>query len=410
MKTDRHIPRALTADVKLGHFVDRPEDSNLRWAAARPWARRLLAYLIVGSIPLFADARSLAAQQLSTPGELQPPGPSATPSLHQLAFEGMAGEVSRPDRGKTALAAVAETGPVAAKAKAELQPKAFARSDPRAVGLLHKVLTMLVYGPAFHAKVRETVWTNGREVVGVGTYEQAGEGSGRFQLQLTMHDGDGKHRLQQISDGRLAWTRSEIAGKVTLRRVDVGRLDEWVGKSVGHLDIAPSLAVGAWAELLTTIGRDHTLKVVGARLEGEPVWVLTGELKADRRAQVMADSGRDQWPMLYPTHVRIAIRSQPVPSSGFGELLPVRFEFWSDPIDAEKPSDQEATETRAATGQGRLITLVELYSIQPIKPPPAERFRFENQDAEVNFINETDRYIRSYGVQLTERELRSLRR
>ncbi len=85
--------------------------------------------------------------------------------------------------------------------------------------------------PSFHAKVRETVWTNGREVVGVGTYEQAGGGSGRFNLQVTMHDGDGKHRLQQISDGRLAWTRTEIAGKVSLRRVDVGRLDEWVGKS-----------------------------------------------------------------------------------------------------------------------------------------------------------------------------------
>jgi hypothetical protein len=410
MKTDRHIPRALTADVKLSPSAGRPEGLNPCSHAAQALARRLFACLIVGSITLLTDIHSLDAQQLSTPGGPLPGSPSMTPSLDQLAFEGQTGDVSHPGGDESALAAVAEKRPAAANSETNLQSETLGRSDPRAVGLLHKVLTMLVYGPAFHAKVRETVWTNGREVVGVGTYEQAGEGSGRFQLQLTMHDGDGKHRLQQISDGRLAWTRSEIAGKVTLRRVDVGRLDEWVGKSVGHLDIAPSLAVGAWAELLTTIGRDHVLKVVGARLEGEPVWVLTGRLKADRRAQVMTENGRDEWPMLYPTRVRIAIRSQPDPSTGFGELLPIRFEFWSDPVHAESPSDPAAVATNTSIDEGRLITLVELYSIQPINAPPAERFRFENQDAEVNFINETDRYIRSYGVQLTERELRSLRR
>ena len=103
-----------------------------------------------------------------------------------------------------------------------------AQSETQAVQLLRAVLEMVVNGPAFDAKVRETVWTTGRGVVGVGTYEQAGGGTGRFNLQVTMHDGDGKHRLQQISDGRLAWTRTEISGKVSLRRVDVGRLDEWV--------------------------------------------------------------------------------------------------------------------------------------------------------------------------------------
>ena len=48
--------------------------------------------------------------------------------------------------------------------------------------------------------------------------------------------------------------------------------------------------------------------------------------------------------------------------------------------------------------EGRLITLIELYSIGAITPPPTERFRFDNQDAEVNFVNETERYIELYGV------------
>ena len=168
--------------------------------------------------------------------------------------------------------------------------------------------------------------------MGVGTYEQAGAGSGRYNLQVTMHDGDGKHRLQQISDGRLAWTRTEIAGKVSLRRVDVGRLDEWVGEATSEMPISPRLRVGAWAEMLSTIERDYVLGVVGAKLTGQPVWVITGKLRDDRRKQILAESQRAEWPMLYPTRVRVAIKSKPDPETGFGQMLPSRIEFWSDPV------------------------------------------------------------------------------
>ena len=286
------------------------------------------------------------------------------------------------------------------------QTPSIKQSNPKAVGLLRQVLAMVVHGPAFHAKVRETVWTNGRAVVGVGTYEQAGGSSGRFNLQVTMHDGDGKHRLQQISDGRLAWTRTEIAGGVSLRRVDVGRLDEWVRNSLGETELAPRLTVGAWAELLCNVERDYTLDVVAASLEEEAVWVLTGELRDDRRTRIhQANARKDkEWPMLYPTRIRIAVRAKSDPKTRIGELLPIRFEFWSDPIAASEDEDDPAAKN------GRLITLIELYAIQPINPPSAERFRFENQDDEVNFTNETDRYIEQFGVQLTERELRQLRR
>ena len=40
---------------------------------------------------------------------------------------------------------------------------------------------------------------------------------------MTMHDGKGKHTLQQISDGRLAWTRTQIGETVQLQRVDVAQ-------------------------------------------------------------------------------------------------------------------------------------------------------------------------------------------
>lgn len=279
------------------------------------------------------------------------------------------------------------------------------QSSPKAAMLLQRVLAQLVAGPAFDAKVRETVWTTGREVVGVGTYEQAGGSTGRYNLQLTMHDGDGKHRLQQISDGRLAWTRTDISGRVSLRRVDVGRLDEWVRGATQNMAIAPRLKVGAWAEMLSTIERDYVLDVVGASLKEDPVWVITGKLRRSRRNAILAESGRKEWPMLFPTRVRVAVRSQPDPATDFGALLPVRIEYWSDPVHAD-----EAEDMPTSNENGRLITLIELYSLRPISPPSAERFRFENQDAEVNFTNETDRYIEMYGVHLTERERLQLRR
>ena len=282
--------------------------------------------------------------------------------------------------------------------------------NPQAIVLLKRVLQQLVHGPAFHCKVRETVWTNDREVIGVGTYEQAGQGTGRYHLQVTMHDGSGRHRLQQISDGRLAWTRTEIASGITLRRVDVSRLDEWVGKSNASDLIAPRYTVGAWVELLSTIKRDYELDLVGATLEQETVWVIKGELRSRRRVDIMSRGDRTSWPMLFPTRVHIAIASRPSESTDVGTLLPLRFEFWSDPTSPTLGglSSQESLEN-PDSGR-RLITLIELYSFQPIIAPPVERFRFENQEAEVNFINETDRYIQMHGIQLTEREKLQLRR
>ena len=282
--------------------------------------------------------------------------------------------------------------------------------NPQALVLLKRVLQQLVHGPAFHCKVRETVWTNDREVIGVGTYEQAGQGTGRYHLQVTMHDGSGRHRLKQISDGRLAWTRTEIASGITLKRVDVGRLEEWVGKAGENRLIAPRYTVGAWVELLTSLYRDYTLDLVGAKLEGKPVWVIKGEINSRRRAEIMGQSDRTSWPMLFPTRIHVAIGSSSGKTAQEGTLLPLRFEFWSDPLSTFNKTDGESLELQPEETGGRLITLIELYAIQPIIAPPVERFRFENQEAEVNFINETDRYIQMHGIQLTDREKLRLRR
>jgi hypothetical protein len=335
-----------------------------------------------------------------------------------------------------------------------------ASSHENARRLLRRVITQIALGEAFDAKVRQRVWVGGREVIGVGTYEQAGDGSGRFNLQVAMHDGDGKHTLQQISDGRLAWTREQIGDEVTLRRVDVGRLDQWVhGSSLsdqsGSLagadtprslvgDLPPSVRVGGFAEILERLASDYRLKLVAGHLEDHEVWIVRGSLRNEVRAEMLADFLDNEWPELCPTEAVVAIAKTPNPETQFGQGIPVRFEFWASPSkitdEVKRPFEPDvatepdnavsvdvADEIQSSTaspkaaqpspgtaaGQAassRLVSLIELYAIRPIASPPVGRFRFENQDMEVNFTNETDRYLSRYGIRITERQSRLLRR
>lgn len=302
--------------------------------------------------------------------------------------------------------------------------------------LLARVIEQIALGPAFDAKIRQRVRVGDREVIGVGTYEQAGDGSGWFNLQVAMHDGDGKHTLQQISDGRLAWTRKQIGEEVILQRVDVGRLDQWVQGAVAPVyhhpnasaepianHLPPSVRVGAWTEMLERIAADHDLTLASGRLEQREVWIVRGKLRADVRAQQLTDFGTENWPELCPTEVVVAIAKSAAIETGFGKGLPLRIEFWSDPIGthlsavegADRPGSQsdsepDATTTALSAEPSHLISVIELYSIRPISPPPIGRFRFENQDMEVNFTNDTGRYLSRYGIHITERQSRMLRR
>ena len=135
----------------------------------------------------------------------------------------------------------------------------------------------------------------------------------------------------------------------------------------------------------------------------EKLLVISGALRDEARERIQSESGAKKWPELFPTHVKIAISPAADPETGFGEGLPVRMEFWSDPVASPQASD-------VVRREGRLVSLIELYSIRPITPPPVERFRYENQDARVNFTNETERYLRRYNIRLTETQRKQIRR
>jgi hypothetical protein len=266
--------------------------------------------------------------------------------------------------------------------------------------LINQVIDRLANGEAFDCKLRQTVRAAGREVVGVGTYLQVGGGTGQFSFQMNMHDGDGKHTLQQISDGRLTWTRTAIADEIKLSRVDVGWLDEGARTLDRQARIKPSMKVGGPSEMLDTLRQDYDLSLGRSKLGKQSLLVIIGKLKASSRSRAVQHVGGGALPDLYPTRIHIAIAADDDPKTGFGKGLPVRIEHWSDPID-----EVAETGTAARTGKKRkLISLLEFYSIRPVTPPPVERFRFENQDAEINFVNETGRYENRFNIKVSAKQ------
>ncbi|WP_182866837.1 hypothetical protein [Stieleria mannarensis] len=358
MKIDRHDP-------------DPPNRRVKRCFTAKACRR------FIGSVL----ATLLTLSSLTTPFSFGQPPPRATeapPSLH--TDHGPPGENAGPDH------------------RSEQQR---VNDQQRAAALIDQVIDRLANGAAFDCKVRQRVRTAGREVLGVGTYLQVGGGSGQFSFQVEMHDGDGKHRLQQISDGRLTWTRTQIAGVVSLSRVDVGWLDEGARTLRRNDRIKPSMLVGGPSEMLDSIRRDYDLKLGKSSLSGRPLLVVIGTLKQTRRDQVAAFSHGGVLPPLFPTRVNVAIAQDDDPEIKFGKGLPVRIEHFSDPIAEPEDAQPEAAEVPL---QRQMISLLEFYSIRPVAPPPIQRFRFENQDTEIDFVNETGRYENRFNIRVSAKE------
>lgn len=313
------------------------------------------------------------------------------------------------------------------------------KADPNAHALALRTMERLAMGDAFDAKLRQRIWAGGRVVVGVGHYEQSGGGTGRYSLELTIHDGDTRQTIKQISDGKLSWHRSHIGEVIAVRRVDLGRIDEYereffaaatpnttpgMGmptRFAGHAThpsfnrLPTRLLVGGLVELLDQINADYALRLTKGIVDRQPVWILRGKLTEQARNRIrLASPGREEWAPLCPVEIRVAIAATS-DATGFGAGLPIRVEFWSEPQSAlplsptaptatapevtsvaGHPSDipeKDENEAGNSAPAGRLISLLEVYSMRKIEPSPEERFRFVNDDRAVSFANETSRYL-----------------
>lgn len=285
--------------------------------------------------------------------------------------------------------------------------------------LAQRTIERLALGDAFDAKLRQRIWVGGREVVGIGHYEQSGGGTGRFSFEMTIHDGDSRQSIRQISDGKLAWIRTQVGQSVTLRRVDLGRIDEvyremtraggsqflrpaGYGTILAAEELTPPwMRVGGLVELVDRIAADYDLRVAKGTADDQPVWILRGVLNERAQTRMRAAAGRDSLTPLCPYEVRMAIAAAG-DANGFGVGLPLRVEFWSQP-EAEPATAAARTappphEPPPAAGsndapRGRLISLLEIYALRRIEPSPEERFRFKRDDPDVLFSNDTRHYL-----------------
>jgi hypothetical protein len=314
--------------------------------------------------------------------------------------------------------------------------------------LVQRTIQRLALGDAFDAKLRQRTWVQGHDVVGIGHYEQSGGGTGRYSLEMTIHDGDQRHTNHQISDGKLAWIRTQLGLAVTLRRVDLGRIEEFYRElsrqGIFHTSptrdantivdssrqVPPSLRVGGLVEVVEQIAADYDLRLSRGFVDQRAVWILRGVIKSSARERMSDPTTGASWSELSPYEVRMAIAAVGN-EQGFGVGLPNRFEFWGQPPnDAQPPEsvplqiadrsssledpapDSGSTASSKPDAaplsdkpRGKLISLLEIYSVRRIEPSPEERFRFEREDRDVNFYNDTKHYLQRMTHPHTRSEL-----
>ena len=303
-------------------------------------------------------------------------------------------------------------------ASAEFERHSAPRPDAAEMAVQTTMLR-LAHGPSFDAKLRQTVWSEDRQILGVGTCTHAGRGTGRYRIQVTMHDGRDKHSMMQISDGRLAWTSLTVGGNQRIGRVDLGRVDHGDPSLVAMMNLrggtyrtdtagpgmggdrrlSRAMRVGGLIEMLDQIGENYRLHLRKARLHDVPVWVISGQMDVERRSELAASMGVGQLSRHHPGHVRVVIADQDDPQTGFGRGLPVRFEYWNQaqPVLSGEPAEVggQARENRDAESVRRqMVSVIELHAVRPIETPDAVDFRYEWTENDVDFVNETSRYQR----------------
>ncbi len=250
--------------------------------------------------------------------------------------------------------------------------------------LIHNALRQAVWGPAVTCKIRQRVTLLDKQLVGVGKYAHAGQGSGKLKMHVRIAAGNQINTLVQVSDGVLM-SSTEHVGELALRsRVDLNRIREYIGPiSAASLEdpvIAMYLAVGGQAELLRKLAQQYRWSHVESGKLGElDVWWLSGEL-ASEPPTVRALAQIDQLLFvnnssgLKPDKVRIAI--------GRGEPFPL----WLYQVEQTREQCLEHLKAPA-----NLYSLIEFTDPQIVDSLPNELF--QSQSSNETVIEETGKYL-----------------
>lgn len=250
--------------------------------------------------------------------------------------------------------------------------------------LLHNALRQAVWGPAVTCKIRQRQTLLDKQLVTIGTYAHAGQGSGQLKMHVRLAADERINTLVQVSDGRVLYSTLNIGGVSNRSRVDLYRIREYLGPittaSLEDPVIAMYLAVGGQAELLRKLVQQYRwTHVQTGRMDEIEVWWLTGELASEPPA-IRALSEMDQMLFaannsgLLPTKVRIAL--------GKGDPFPL----WLYQV------EQAREESLAGIKSGtRLSMLMEFTEPKIVKELPPETF--QSLASNDTIIEETRRYL-----------------
>ena len=251
-----------------------------------------------------------------------------------------------------------------------------------------------VWGPPVHCLVGQEITLLNRTVRGSGLYARGGSGLGEMKMSLEIVAGDHLNILNQVSDRYMLHTSQTIDGKRECRRVDLGRVREYLGRfTEADRDdplVALHLAIGGQNEKLRALCQQYNWTQVQPGKFAQPggtgeidVWWLRGERTSAPTAlhgltEMDAMLTRADEAGLAPDHAKIAL----------GRTPPLQ--YWLYHVEETR----QPTATALGTGQS-VVAKVDYY--QPVirEMPPA----MFNYDPEVyassveRMIDETRKYV-----------------
>jgi hypothetical protein len=249
---------------------------------------------------------------------------------------------------------------------------------------MHNALRQAVWGPAMTCKIRQRLTLLDNQLVGVGKYAHAGQGSGKLKMHVRLVAGDQINTLVQVSDGILVNSTQHIGDVAQRSRIDLNRIREYLGPittaSLEDPVIAMYLAVGGQAELLRKLAQQYKWTHVQSGKLGEiDVWWLSGEVATEPPA-VRAFAEVDQLLFvpnnsgLLPAKVRIAL--------GRGEPYPL----WLYQVEQAREDSLMGIKSKS-----RLSMLLEFTEPLLVEQLPAELFH--TQSSNETIVEETRRYL-----------------
>lgn len=251
-----------------------------------------------------------------------------------------------------------------------------------------------VWGPPVHCLVGQEITLLDRTVRGSGLYARGGSGLGEMKMSLEIVAGDRLNNVNQVSDRYMMHTSQTIDGTRECRRVDLGRVREYLGRfTEADRDdplVALHLAIGGQNEKLRALCQQYDWIAVQPGKFTQPggtgeidVWWLRGQRTGAPPtlrglAEIDGLLASADGAGIAPDHARIAL----------GRTPPLQYWLYH----VEETRQPKTNEPGAGS---RLIAKIDYY--QPvIREMPPTMF---NYDPEVyassveRMIDETRKYV-----------------